>query len=74
MMTALYSLPHGVRVEPDGTWHVPATGQAGRLESVDIAVDVIGWNMAASGGASYRRQDLVCRWELPVQVYIAIAP
>ena len=35
------------------------------------ALDIVTWDMTATGGASYRRQDLICRWELPVRVYLA---
>jgi hypothetical protein len=32
--------------------------------------DIVAFNMQASGGASYRRRDLICCWELPVPVYL----
>jgi hypothetical protein len=70
MMLALYSLPHGARVEPNGTWLVPATGASGRLDDVQAALDIMAWNMYAQGGASYREIGIITRWELPVRVYL----
>jgi hypothetical protein len=70
MILALYSLPHGAHVEPDGTWSVLATGAAGRLDNVQAAKDLIAWNMNATGGASYRQLGVITRWELPVRVYL----
>jgi len=70
MVLALYSLPHGTRVEPDGTWFVESTGQSGTLDDVQAAQDVIAWNMNASGGSSFRELGVTSRWELPVRVYI----
>ena len=70
MITTLYSLPHGARVEPDGRWSVPATAASGRIEDVQAAQDVISWNVTAQGGASFRRLDTITRWELPVRVYL----
>jgi hypothetical protein len=69
MIQALYALPHGARVEPDGTWQVAATGAHGTLDA-QLARDIIDWNMASSTGASYRRRDAISRWELPVRVYL----
>ena len=69
MVQALYALPHGARVEPDGMWQVTGTATSGTL-SVDLARDIIDWNMAAIGGASYRRRDAISRWELPVRLYL----
>lgn len=71
MMVALYSLPLGARVEVDGTWQVPPDGPSGVLDDVQAAQDIVAWNMQALGGASHRRQDRICRWELPVRVYLA---
>jgi hypothetical protein len=70
MITALYSLPHGARVETDGSWSVQATGASGRLEDTQAAQDVIAWNMNALGGASFRQLGIITRWELPVRVYL----
>jgi len=70
MVVALYSLPHGARVEPDGTWSVQSTGASGRLDDVQAAQDVIAWNMNAQGGASYRQLGIITRWDLPVRVYL----
>jgi hypothetical protein len=44
---------------------------AGRLADLQIARDIIDWNQAAGGGASYRRTDLISRWELPVPVFLS---
>ncbi len=49
----------------------PATSPGLNHEAVIDALDIVTWNMTATGGASYRRQDLICRWELPVRVYLA---
>ena len=70
MVTALYSLPHGARVETDGTWSVQASGASGRLEDAQAAQDVMAWNMSAPGGASFRQLGIITRWELPVRVYL----
>ena len=70
MVLALYSLPHGARVEPDGSWSVDATGESGTLDDVQAAQDVIAWNMHAQGGSSYRQLGIISRWELPVRVYL----
>ena len=70
MVTALYSLPHGARVETDGTWSVHASGASGRLEDAQAAQDVMAWNMSAPGGASFRQLGIITRWELPVRVYL----
>lgn len=70
MVVALYSLPHGAIVLPDGTWSVPATGASGELGDVGTASDIIAWNMNAQGGASYRRLGVITRWDLPVRVYL----
>jgi hypothetical protein len=70
MMRALYSLPFGARVEPDGSWRVGRTGVSGTLDDRQAALDIIAWNMTALGGASYRSTEMICRWELPVRVYL----
>lgn len=70
MITALYSLPHGAVVEPDGHWSVPPDGPSGMLDDVQAAQDVIDWNMNAVGGSSYRATGVITRWELPVRVFI----
>lgn len=70
MVLALYSLPHGAGVEPDGRWSVGATGASGKLDDVRAAQDVIAWNMKALGGASFRQLAVITRWELPVRVYL----
>lgn len=46
----------------------------GRIEDTQAAVDIIAWNMNAEGGASFRRRDVICRWELPVPVYLQGEP
>jgi len=70
MITSLYSLPHGARVQPDGRWSVPMTGASGLLTDVQAARDIIDWNMNAQGGSSYRELGVIVRWELPVRVYL----
>jgi hypothetical protein len=40
------------------------------LDDLQAARDIIDWNMRAAGGSSYRKTDRICRWELPVRVYI----
>jgi hypothetical protein len=57
-------------VLPDGSWAVESTGVSGRLDDVQAALDVIEWNMNASGGSSFRELGIITRWELPVRVYI----
>jgi hypothetical protein len=55
------------------TTPTPPTGpvvQLGKLDDLQAAQDIIDWNMHASGGSSYRKTDRICRWELPVPVYI----
>lgn len=70
MIVALYSLPHGAVVKPDGSWSVPPDGPSGTLEDVQAAQDIIDWNMNAQGGASFRQLGVITRWELPVRVHI----
>jgi hypothetical protein len=77
MIAALYSLPHGARVEPDGTWHVVGTGQTGALGALDdlqAARDIIDWNMNAVGSSSYRTKGVITRWELPLRVVLRDRP
>ncbi|MET0553586.1 MAG: hypothetical protein ABW221_11150 [Vicinamibacteria bacterium] len=47
---------------------------SGRIEDAQAAADIVEWNMNAVGGASYRRRDVICRWELPVPVYLQGEP
>lgn len=68
MVVALYSLPHGAQVESDGRWQVPSTGASGRLDDMQAAQDLIDWNM--NGVSSYRREGVITRWQLPVQIYL----
>jgi hypothetical protein len=70
MMLALYSLPHGARVESDGTWRVEASGAAGRIDDIQAAQDVIDWNIRAPAGTSFREPGAIVRWELPVRIYM----
>jgi hypothetical protein len=70
MITALYSLPHGAVVEPDGRWSVPPDGPSGTLDDVQAAQDIIAWNMNAVGGSAYRASGVITRWELPVHVLL----
>jgi len=46
------------------------TVQQGRIADLQAASDIVTLNMQAPGGSSYRRTDLICRWELPVPVYL----
>ncbi len=69
MMLALYTLPHGAQVSDDGTWRNPLDGSAGTLD-LQVARDIVNWNMLAPGGRSFRRQDAVARWELPVEIFL----
>ena len=73
MITTLYALPHGARVEADGRWTVPATSASGRIEDAAAARDIIDWNMNAEGGASFRERGVITRWELPVRVFLQTA-
>lgn len=72
MIAALYSLPHGARVEPDGTWLVAATGQSGALADAQAARDIIDWNMNI--GSSFRSVGTITRWELPIRVAMRDRP
>jgi hypothetical protein len=69
MMVALYSLPAGVVVEADGTWH-GGEGASGRLDDVQAAADVIQFNTHAISGASYRRGGSTCRWPTSIRVHV----
>jgi len=52
-----------------------AAGSAsGWISDLQAARDIIDWNMAAAGGTSFRKQDRICRWELPVPVYLQDGP
>lgn len=70
MIRTLYSLPHGARVESDGRWTVPASGESGMIDDVQAAQDVLAWNVNAEGNRSARQPGIICRWELPVRVYL----
>ena len=70
MIRTLYSLPHGARVEPDGRWTVPASGESGLIDDVQAAQDVLAWNVNTASNRSARQPGLICRWELPVRVYL----
>jgi hypothetical protein len=67
MFLGLYTLPHGARPASDGTWRVDATGQQGTIDPA-IAGDIISWNMVPP--SSFKRSDVVSRWELPVRVFL----
>jgi hypothetical protein len=47
-----------------------STAQSGKIADSQAAADIVALNMQAAGGGSYRRTDLICRWELPVPVYL----
>jgi hypothetical protein len=68
MMIALYSLPIGAALSADGSWSVAATGAAGKLSDLQAVQDIITYNMNAPGFS--RTPGLVCRWQLPVPVYV----
>ena len=70
MVRTLYSLPHGARLEVDGRWTVPASGEAGQIDDLQAAQDVLAWNVNAEGNRSARQPGIICRWELPVRVYL----
>jgi hypothetical protein len=70
MIVTLYSLPHGARVELDGRWSVPGSAVGGQIEDIQAAQDIASWNMNATGGASFRQQGMITRWELPVRVFV----
>ena len=48
--------------------------QSGKMTDLQAARDIIDWNMHATGGGSYRKTDRICRWELPVPVFIQDGP
>ncbi len=63
------------QIDGGGVAPVCASGGAsGWIADLQAARDIIDWNMAAGGGSSYRRQDRICRWELPVRVYVQAGP
>lgn len=70
MVRTLYSLPHGARLEMDGRWTVAASGEAGQVDDLQAAQDVLAWNVNAEGNRSARQPGIICRWELPVRVYL----
>jgi hypothetical protein len=70
LFTACGSSGSSVATPSAATPMPPLTPTSGRLQDVQAAQDIVAWNMVASGGASYRRQDVICRWELPVPVYL----
>jgi hypothetical protein len=69
MMAGLYSLPFAAIVSRDGSWVVAATGATGQLD-VQVANDIVDWNMLPSGSASFRSREVIARWALPVPVYL----
>jgi hypothetical protein len=69
MMLALYSLPAGTRVSQTGTWQT-SDQMAGTFDDVQVALDIIAFNVSTSSGAPFRRQDVTCRWRLPVRVFV----
>jgi hypothetical protein len=70
MMLALYSLPIGAALGADGSWSVAATGATGQLSDIQAAQDIVTYNINAPGGFTLRTAGVVCRWQLPVPVYI----
>ncbi len=70
MMVALYSLPIGAALNADGRWSVASTGEAGQLNDVQAAEDIVTYNINAPGHAGIRTPGVICRWQLPVPVYV----
>jgi len=70
MMLALYSLPIGAALAADGTWTVPSTGAMGQLTDPQATQDILTYNINAVAGLGLRTPGVVCRWQLPVPVYI----
>jgi len=70
MMLALYSLPIGAALAADGSWTVPSTGAKGQLTDAQATQDILTYNINAVAGFGLRTSGVVCRWQLPVPVYI----
>jgi hypothetical protein len=56
---------------------VPTGDRSGRIESADVAADLITYNQAVNVGLSLpvegaieRMKDIITRWELPIPVYV----
>lgn len=64
------SSPAAPSQSPPAQTTTPLVLQSGKIEDLQAARDIIEWNMKAPGGASYRRQDMICRWDLPVPFFI----
>jgi hypothetical protein len=47
-----------------------ATTSSGKISDTQAAADIVTLNMQSTGGGSFRRSDLISRWELPVPVYL----
>jgi hypothetical protein len=47
-----------------------STASSGKIADTQAAADIVTLNMQSQGGASFRRTDLISRWELPVPVYL----
>jgi hypothetical protein len=61
-----------VTVTSDMDLHVELRAlSGGRLADTQAARDILEWNQSALAGSSYRRTDLISRWELPVPVYLS---
>lgn len=69
MMTALYSIPFGATLAPDGRWAVQSTGASGHLDDLDAVQDILTYNVNTPVLSSHRTVGLTCRWQLPVPVY-----
>jgi hypothetical protein len=44
---------------------------SGTIRDLQAARDIVRFNQTAQGGSSFRRSGVICRWELPVPVYVA---
>lgn len=72
MMVALYSLPAGTSVQPDGAY-VTGAGESGQLTDTQAASDIVDFNLPAreAGGLGTGcRSGVTKRWRSPVSVYV----
>jgi len=68
MIVALYALPVGASVLPDGTWTHP-DGQQGAVDP-QTAIDIIAWNIESVAFQPIRQPNVTCRWVDDVLVYV----
>lgn len=69
MMAALYSLPIGALMLPDGSWTSP-DGQAGSVSDIDAVTDILTYNVNVGTRRAAGNPGRVLRWRLPVRVHI----